>query len=163
MRDCDRRFATPTEQRVHEALHRIKNMGIIPNMPSFSAPIATTSAPPPPPPVEEEVTAEAAAEAAKSDGMKSPDFDPTQFMNDGADEGGPIEDLTLSQTAKEEGKEEGAPSGSGEPAEPKPEGSEAAKPADTEDVKPAEVESEAPKPDEPAGEPSSTTQAQDQT
>jgi hypothetical protein len=40
---CDRRFTTPTEQRVHEALHRIKNLGIVPDMPAFSAPIAPTS------------------------------------------------------------------------------------------------------------------------
>ncbi|PVG03735.1 hypothetical protein CPB86DRAFT_748155 [Serendipita vermifera] len=44
---CDRRFTTPTEQRVHEALHRIKNLGIVPNMPAFSAPIAPTSTPAP--------------------------------------------------------------------------------------------------------------------
>lgn len=49
IRRCDRRFTTPTEQRVHEALHRIKNMGIIPNMPDFAPPMAHVSTPSPPP------------------------------------------------------------------------------------------------------------------
>lgn len=44
------------EQRVHEALHRIKNMGIVPNMPDFAPPIASTSTVPAPAPVAPTVT-----------------------------------------------------------------------------------------------------------
>jgi hypothetical protein len=80
MRNCDRRFATPTEQRTHEALHRIRNLGIIPNMPAFAPPIANN--PTPAPPVPETVAVEeSVAEEAKSDG-KAEDVDPSTFQDD---------------------------------------------------------------------------------
>lgn len=80
MRGCDRRFATPTEQRVHEALHRIRNMNIIPNMPAFAPPIASN--PTPAPPVPEPVTIdETAAEEVKSEG-KPEDSDANPVPDD---------------------------------------------------------------------------------
>jgi len=80
MDNCDRRFATPTEQRTHEALHRIRNLGIIPNMPAFAPPIANN--PTPAPPVQETVTVEeSVAEEVKSDG-KPDDADLSAFPDD---------------------------------------------------------------------------------
>lgn len=75
IRDCDKRFATPNEQRVHHALHRIKLMGIVPNMPEFSSPAVPVPQPPapvsPPPAVASPApTPEAAEEAAAA---KPPD------------------------------------------------------------------------------------------
>jgi hypothetical protein len=73
MRSCDRRFATPMEQRVHEALHRIKNMGIVPNMPDFAPPIASTSTVPGPAPTAPQFTTE--QDEVKSDGKPEGDAD----------------------------------------------------------------------------------------
>ena len=72
MRGCDRRFATPMEQRVHEALHRIKNMGIVPNMPDLAPPIASTSTLPGPAPTVPQFVEQ---EEVKSDGKPEGDAD----------------------------------------------------------------------------------------
>lgn len=57
---------------MHEALHRIKNMGIVPNMPDFAPPIASTSTVPGPAPVAPQFTEQ---DEVKSDGKPEGDAD----------------------------------------------------------------------------------------